>query len=120
MRCTRKAASTYVLVLHKEVDGGQVLRRLRLDNLRLELRDPAVDVVAALLVQHGTLVLEQLVGLLRGGGLQLVPLRGEGGKDRGDLLPRLRLVRHQLLTSLQQSTHTCLIHSRPRIIYPTY
>jgi len=62
------------LFLDEQIDGGQVVADVVRDDLRLNLVDPAVDVVTALLVQHVTVGVEQLLPLGSGHLLQFLPL----------------------------------------------
>ena len=50
---------THILLLHLQVDRGEVVTLVGHEHLRLQLRDPAVHVVTGLLVQCAAVGIEQ-------------------------------------------------------------
>ena len=66
--------TTYILFLYEQIDGGEIVSHVLGDDLRLDLVDPAVDVVDALLVYHVLVRLEQTLALRLRRLLQVVPL----------------------------------------------
>ena len=52
---------TNILLLHKEVDGGKVMAKILSDDLRLNLSDPAIDVITALFVELGSVGVKKLL-----------------------------------------------------------
>ena len=66
--------TTYILFLYEQIDGGEIVSHVLGDDLRLDLVDPAVDVVDALLVHHVLVGVEQTLALVGCRALQVVPL----------------------------------------------
>ena len=102
---------TYVLLLDEQVDGGKIVPDVLGDDLRLDLVDPAVDVVAALLVQDVTVRVKQFLSLLLGRVLQVKPLLVDliklGLNDGGQVWP----LAHQLFSFLHG--RACVIPDEP-------
>lgn len=64
---------TYVLFLNEQVDSGEITANVLSDDLRLNLVDPAINVVTALLVQHVTVWVKQLLTLVSDRVVELLP-----------------------------------------------
>ena len=62
------------MFLHEQVHCGEVVAHVVGDDLRLDLVDPAVDVVDALLVDDVLVGVEQTLAFVGCGALQVVPL----------------------------------------------
>ena len=87
---------SYVLFLDKEVNSGQVMADVVSNDLRFNLVDPAINVVAALFIQYVTVCIKQLLSLCSCCLLQLFPLPCQL------INPRL-----DVLYSMQQSFNIC-------------
>ena len=77
---------TNVLLLDEQVDSGEIVPDILRDDLRLDLVDPAVDVVTALLVEHVAVCIEELLPLGDRRVLQLLPLASQLVQLRLNLL----------------------------------
>ena len=92
---------THILFLHEQVDSGEIMSHILGDDLRLDLTDPAVNVVTALLIEDVTVGVKQLLSLLLCRVLQLLPLLVQLSQLRLHDGGCVWLLPHQLLTLLQ-------------------
>ena len=65
---------TNILLLYKQVDGGEIVPDILGDDLRLNLVDPAVNIITALFIQDVPVRVKQFLAFLCCYVLQFLPL----------------------------------------------
>jgi len=81
-----KQITSYILFLDQKVDSRQIMADVVGNDLRLDLIDPAVNVVTALFIQYVTVCIEQLLSLGSRRLLQVLPLTCQLIQPRLDFL----------------------------------